>query len=137
LQRSRFLSSGSLSSLMRFEQSEDFRRVANSPEHLGSVKGAVPILGKAVTLASRLSLESGRYDRNERRGDDERQGKTDAFAVWDVVLTGREARHGFTWAAGVYNAFDWRYAVPVSVEFPQRTIAQDGRSFLFSGELTF
>ena len=136
LQRSRFLSGSSLSSLMSFEQSEDFRRVANSPEHLGSVKGAVPILGRAVSLASRLSLESGRYDRNERRGDD-RQGKTDAFAVWDVVLTGREARHGFAWAAGVYNAFDWRYAVPVSVEFPQRTITQDGRSFLFSGELTF
>jgi outer membrane receptor protein involved in Fe transport len=94
------------------------------------------LLGRALTLASRLSVESGRYDRNEHRGD-EPQGKTEAFAVWDIVVTGREARYGFSWAAGVYNAFDWRYSAPVSAEFPQRVIAQDGRSFLFSGELAF
>ena len=136
VQRSRFLNGTALSSLLSFERSPDFRRVANSPEHLGSIKGALPLLGRAVTLASRLSLESGRYDRNERRGDDP-QTKTGAFAVWDIVVTGREARHGFSWAAGVYNAFDWRYSAPVSVEFPQRVIAQDGRSFLFSAELAF
>jgi len=135
-QRSRFLSGRSLSSLLAFEQSADFRRVANSPEHLGSIKGALPILGRAVTLASRLSVESGRFDRNEHRGDDP-QGKTDAFAIWDIVVTGREARYGFSWAAGVYNAFDWRYSLPVSVEFPQRVIPQDGRSFIFSAELAF
>ena len=44
---------------------------------------------------------------------------------------------GKTLKPGVYNAFDWRYAVPVSVEFPQRTIVQDGRSFLFSAEAAF
>jgi outer membrane receptor protein involved in Fe transport len=135
-QRSRFLDGTTMSSLLGFRQSPDFRRVANSPEHLGSVKGALPLLGRALTLASRLSLESGRYDRNEHREDDP-QSKGDAFAVWDIVLTGREARYGFSWAAGVYNAFDWRYNLPVSVEFPQRTVAQDGRSFLFSGELAF
>jgi hypothetical protein len=110
--------------------------VANSPEHLASVKGALPILGRALTLASRLSVESGRFDRNEQVGSDP-QGKTDAFAIWDVVLTGSEERHGFSWAAGVYNAFDWRYALPVSVEFAQQRIAQDGRSLLLSGELKF
>jgi outer membrane receptor protein involved in Fe transport len=135
-QRSRFLNGTSMSSLFGFKKSDDFRHVANSPEHLGSVKGALPILGRAVTLASRLSIESGRYDRNERRGDDP-QGKTDAFAVWDIVVTGREQRFGFSWAAGVYNAFNWRYSVPVSVEFAQSTILQDGRSFLFSAEAAF
>jgi len=135
-QRSRFLNGNSMSSLFGFEQSSDFRRVANSPEHLGSVKGALPILGRAVTLASRLSVESGRYDGNERIRD-AAQGKTDAFAIWDIVVTGRETRYEFSWAAGVYNAFDWRYALPVSVEFPQRTITQDGRTFLFSADVTF
>ncbi len=135
-QRSRFLNGTSMSSLLAFNQSPDFRRVANSPEHLASVKAALPILGRAVTLASRLSVESGRYDRNERTNDDP-QGKTEAFAIWDIVLTGREARHGFSWAAGVYNAFDWRYSLPVSVEFPQRTITQDGRTFLFSADVAF
>jgi outer membrane receptor protein involved in Fe transport len=135
-QRSRFLSGRSLSSLLGFEQSPDYRGVANSPEHLGSIKGALPILGRAVTLASRLSLESGRFDRNERRGEDP-QTKTDAFAIWDIVVTGRETRYGFSWAAGVYNAFDWRYSLPVSAEFPQRVIPQDGRSFIFSADVTF
>jgi outer membrane receptor protein involved in Fe transport len=135
-QRSRFLSGRSLSSLLAFEQSADYRRVGNSPEHLGSIKGALPILGRAVTLASRLSLESGRFDRNEHRGEDP-QTKTDAFAIWDIVVTGRETRYGFSWAAGVYNAFDWRYSLPVSAEFPQRVIPQDGRSFIFSADVTF
>jgi outer membrane receptor protein involved in Fe transport len=135
-QRSRFIDGDSLSRLLSFERSPEFRRVANSPEHLGSVKGALPILGRALTLASRISVESGRYDRNESQ-DDEQQEKTDAFAIWDIVLTGREERYGFSWAAGVYNAFDWRYALPVSAEFIQRTIPQDGRTFLASADLTF
>jgi outer membrane receptor protein involved in Fe transport len=135
-QRSRFLSGSSASALLGFEQSAEFRRVANSPEHLGSVKGALPILGRAVALASRMTFESGRFDRNEQRADAP-QSKYPGFVVWDIVLTGREERHGFSWAAGVYNAFDWRYALPVSAEFTQRAIAQDGRSFLFSADLTF
>jgi outer membrane receptor protein involved in Fe transport len=135
-QRSRFLKDDSLGALFGFEKSAAHRRVANSPEHLASIKGALPILGRALTLASRLSIESGRYDRHEAIADAP-QGKTEPFAIWDVVLTGSEERHGFSWAAGVYNAFDWRYALPVSVEFTQRNIAQDGRSFLLSGELKF
>ena len=135
-QHSRFLDGNGMSALLAFKQSPDYRHVANSPEHLGSVKGALPILGRSLTLASRLSLESGRYDRNERSTDDA-QAKTDAFAIWDVVLTGREERHRFSWAAGVYNAFDWRYALPVSAEFAQRSILQDGRTFMLNADVAF
>ncbi|RYZ09545.1 MAG: PEGA domain-containing protein [Myxococcales bacterium] len=135
-QRSRFLQDQAWSALLGFEQSSEFRRVANSPEHLASFKGALPLLGRALTLATRLSFESGRFDRNERAFDDP-QSRTDAYAIWDVVLTGREERYGFSWAAGLYNAFDWRYSLPVSAEFRQRTIMQDGRTVLLSGELTF
>jgi outer membrane receptor for ferrienterochelin and colicin len=135
-QRSRFLKGESLRSLLRFEQSPDFRHVANSPEHLGSVKGALPILGRNLSLASRLSWQSGRYDRHELRTD-EAQGKTDAFAIWDVVLTGRDERSRMSWAAGVYNAFDWRYSLPVSAEFAQRSILQNGRSLLLSADFAF
>jgi outer membrane receptor protein involved in Fe transport len=135
-QRSRFLKESTLGALLQLEQSPDFRHVGNSPEHLGSIKGALPLLGRALTLASRISVESGRYDRNERV-EDAPQSKTDAFAIWDIVLTGREDRYHFSWAAGVYNAFDWRYDLPVSAEFPQRTILQDGRTFLFSADVAF
>ena len=109
---------------------------ATCPTKAPSVKGALPLLGRALTLASRLSLESGRYDRNERQSD-AAQTKTEAFAIWDLVITGREERHHFSWAAGVYNAFDWRYSLPVSAEFAQRSILQDGRTFLFSADVTF
>jgi outer membrane receptor protein involved in Fe transport len=136
VQRSRFLDGDSPAALFSFDKSPDYRRVANSPEHLGSVKGALPILGRALTLSSRLSLESGRFDRNELTSE-EPQSKTEAFAIWDVVVTGSEERLGFSWAAGVYNAFDWRYSLPVSAELSQRTILQDGRSLLLSGELKF
>lgn len=135
-QRSRFLSGESLRSLLEFERSPDFRRVANSPEHLGSVKGALPLFGRSLTLASRLSVESGRYDRHERR-DDDPQGETDAFAIWDIVLTGHDERSRLSWAAGVYNAFGWRYSLPVSAEFSQRRILQDGRSLLLSADIAF
>jgi outer membrane receptor protein involved in Fe transport len=135
-QSSRFLSGDSFSSLLGFKQSSDFRHVANSPEHLGSVKGAIPLLGRVLTLGSRLSVESGRFDRNERVTD-EAQTKSDPFAIWDIVLTGRDERHHASWSVGVYNAFDWRYALPVSVEFSQRSITQDGRTFLFSTEVAF
>ena len=73
----------------------------------------------------------------DERTDDDPQTKGDAFAIWDIVLTGREERHRFSWSAGVYNAFDWRYSLPVSVEFPQRSILQDGRTFLFSADVAF
>ncbi len=136
IQRSRFLADESLSGLLSFDKSPDFRQVANSPEHLATLKGAVPILGRAVTLGSRLTFETGRYDRNERAGDDP-QSKTDPFAVWDVVFSGEEPRWGLSWAAGVYNAFDWQYALPVSSEFRQNTMAQSGRTLLLSGDLTF
>jgi outer membrane receptor for ferrienterochelin and colicin len=135
-QRSRFLSSDAPGALLRFEPSAELRRVANSPEHLASFKGALPLLGRALTLATRVTFESGRFDRNERASA-EPQTRTQAFTLWDVVLTGREDRHGLSWAAGVYNAFDWRYSLPVSAEFRQRTILQDGRTFLLSGEITF
>lgn len=112
------------------------RRVPNSPVHLGSVKGAAPILGRALTLMSRLSLESGRYDRFNERGVD-RQTHTDPSAIWDVVLSGEEARLNLRYALGVYNAFDWRQRVPVSADFTQRTLIQNGRTFLLSGAISF
>jgi outer membrane receptor protein involved in Fe transport len=135
-QRSRFLQGASLSSLARFEQSPDFRRVANSPEHLASLKGALPLLGRSVALASRLTFEGSRYERHRHPSDEPHQ-RLPAFAVWDVVLTGQAERYHFSWAAGVYNAFDWRYRLPVSAEFPQRAVEQDGRSFLLSADLAF
>jgi outer membrane receptor protein involved in Fe transport len=135
-QNSRFLAGDSLSDLVRLERSPDYRRVANSPDQLASIKGAVPILGRALMLGSRLTFEAGRYDRNELVTDEE-QLKTEPFALWDIVFSGEETRWGLSWAVGVYNAFDWGYSLPVSSEFRQDAIAQSGRTFLASGDIVF
>ncbi len=135
-QVARFLASDDVSDWLAFNRAPETRRVANVPGHLFSLKGAVPILGRALTLGSRVTVESGRYDRYELDGDPE-QGKTDAFALWDVVLSGYEPRTGVRWNAGVYNAFDWQYELPVSSELSQTTIAQRGRTLLLAADVDF
>jgi outer membrane receptor protein involved in Fe transport len=135
----RYLADRGLGALFEFEQNPEFRRVANVPTHLLSLKGILPVMGKSLRVASRVTLESGRFDRFERVSDP-RQMATPAVALWDVVLTGaalpvRGSRPSVDWALGVYNAFDFRYSLPVSAEFAQRTVAQSGRSLLLSAEL--
>ena len=41
-----------------------------------------------------------------------------------MVFSGYEPRTGVRWNAGVYNAFDWQYELPVSSELSQTTIAE-------------
>jgi outer membrane receptor protein involved in Fe transport len=109
------------------------REVPNAPEHLFSVRAAVPVVPELFTLMSRLTVEGPRFDRFDR-GTDPAQGRTDPGVVWDVVLSGRVQRWGVRYAVGVYNLFDWRYVTPVSGEFDERLrgMPQLGRSFLFS-----
>ncbi|MDX2050931.1 MAG: TonB-dependent receptor [Polyangiaceae bacterium] len=132
----RYVESSNLSDLFRLKEDTSKRDVANAPEHSGSVKGAVPVIGRGLTLGSKLTLESGRYDRNEEVGA-EPQGRSGASALWDIVLSGDEKRYGVHYAFGVYNAFDWRYRLPLTAEFSQRTLSQSGRTFLAQVELAY
>jgi outer membrane receptor for ferrienterochelin and colicins len=135
VQRTRFVMSESPSDVLGFVQDPLTREVANSPTLLASLKAAAPVVTPALTLASRVTLEGGRYDRYELTSDPE-QGKTSAAVIWDVVLTGRAERLGLAYTLGAYNLADWRYSMPVSAEFTQRTILQNGRTFLASIELS-
>ena len=135
LTRTHYLQSDSLSDLFSVETHPDVREVANAPIHLASVKAAAPLFAQ-LTAATRLTLEGPRHDRNELAGGDA-QGRTDAAVVWDIVLSGREERWGLQYAVGVYNAADWRYALPLSSEFTQLTMPQDGRTFLASMSVAF
>lgn len=135
-QRARFLASDGISDWLSFQKDPSTRHVANVPRHMFAIKGAVPVVGRALTLGSRLTFESSRYDRNELETDPE-QEQTDAFALWDVVFSGYEPKTGVRWNAGVYNAFDWQYELPVSGELTQRSIAQRGRTLLVSADLDF
>ena len=136
LSHARYLGDKSPEALWNLRSDPQRRNVANAPTHLASVKGAVPIIGHGLTAATRLSLEGPRWDRFEDVGDAP-QEQTDAAVVWDIVLSGRELRWGLSYALGVYNAFDWRYSLPVSDELRQRTIDQAGRTLLASAELAF
>lgn len=112
------------------------RRVPNSPEHMGSFKGALPIFGKALTLGTRLTVESVRLDRNVAEGDPP-QTETEASAIWDVVLSGQVDLGGLRYNVGVYNVADWRYTAPTAVQFTIDKFPQSGRTFLVSANLTF
>jgi outer membrane receptor for ferrienterochelin and colicin len=124
-QRSRYL-----------EDAGGLREVPNSPDHLGSVRAAVPIIGRSLMGMSRVSVEGPRYDRYDR-ADDPPQERTDPVAIWDVVLSGEAERPGVRYAVGLYNAFDWKWTAPVSPEFRQRTILQNGRTVLATVNATF
>lgn len=136
LQAARFLEDERMSSWLAFQSAEELRRVANVPPHMIALKGAVPLLGRALTLGSRLTVQAGSHDRFETVLE-EPQGRTEAFALWDVVVSGYEARTGLRWNAGLYNAFDSTYLLPVSHELPQRALVQRGRTLLLSTELEF
>ena len=108
------------------------REVPNSPEHLASLRGAMPILGRALTLSSRVSFEGPRWDRHDSNADMSPQNQTDPALLWDIVLSGQEQRAGLRYALGVYNVLDWRYSVPTAAFFPASTISQNGRTLLLS-----
>jgi outer membrane receptor for ferrienterochelin and colicin len=111
------------------------REVPNSPEHLGSFKGAAPVIG-SLTAMTRVSFQGPRFDRNDSIADPP-QLKTTPSVIWDIVLSGHEDRYGIRYNLGVYNAMDYRYSVPVSPEFTQDMIVQSGRTFLASGQVSF
>ncbi|MDF2696760.1 MAG: TonB-dependent receptor, partial [Labilithrix sp.] len=114
----------------------NLRDVANSLEHLASVRGAMPILGRTLMGMTRLTIEGPRPDRNENPTDAQ-QDRTDPGVVWDLVLSGEVEKMGLRYNIGAYNALDWRYAIIPSGEFRQRQIVQNGRTFLASVTLSF
>jgi outer membrane receptor protein involved in Fe transport len=54
-----------------------------------------------------------------------------------LILSGEQDRYGLRYSVGAYNVTDWRYSLPVSNEFSQRSIAQRGRTFLVSVDKSF
>ncbi|HEX4447899.1 MAG TPA: TonB-dependent receptor, partial [Polyangiaceae bacterium] len=112
------------------------RDVPNSPNHLASIKAAAPIVGSLLTGMTRLSFVGPRLDKYSQAGDPP-QGQTPAAFVWDVVLSGQAERYGIRYALGLYNAMNYKYAVPVSREFVQDAIAQSGRTVLLSSQVSF
>ncbi len=136
-QRSGYLASDGIGALLKLDRSVDFGEVPNSPMHLASLKAAAPIMSRALTLMNRLTFEGQRYDTNDAADPEIQQTRTEASLIWDLVVSGQEARWGLDYSVGVYNAFDSRARQPVSDEFRQRSIPILGRSFLAAATVTF
>jgi outer membrane receptor for ferrienterochelin and colicin len=136
VQMTRFVASGSAGDLLRLKRDGTIRDVSNSPTLQAALKAAAPVVPRTLTIASRLTFEGARYDRYELVTEPA-QGRTSAAVIWDVVLSGRSERLGLGYSLGVYNLADWRYSLPVSAEFSQRVIVQNGRTFLASLDVAF
>jgi outer membrane receptor protein involved in Fe transport len=137
LQQSNYLASEGVDALLTLERSTAFREVPNSPVHLASLKGAVPIMGRELSLMNRLTFEGQRYDTDDAADSPTLQTRTEASLLWDIVLSGQAERWGLDYSVGVYNAFDSQAQHPVSDEFRQRSIPILGRSFLAAASVTF
>ncbi len=137
LQRSQYMKSDEVSDVLAYRRSADLREVPNVPPWLLSVKGAVPVLGRALTAMTRVTLEGARFDRNDQATSPDPQNKTDASVIWDLILSGVEPKWGVRYAVGFYNIADWRQVAPVSTEFRQTTMLQPGRTFFASVGATF
>jgi outer membrane receptor protein involved in Fe transport len=128
LQHSRFLGDTAL-----------LRKVPNSPEHMAALKGAVPLIGRALSLMTRITVEGPRYDTHyvvDPTAPDT-QTQTDPFFVWDLVFSGEAETLGVRWNVGAYNLTDMKYTAIPSVEFAQRQILQNGRTLLANVNVTF
>ena len=138
LQRSQYVGSESLGDLVTLAPNAALREVPNAPTQLASVRGAVPILQRALVAMTRISVEGPRFDRNDTNATDTpAQRRTDAAVIWDLVMSGVEPRWGVRYALGFYNLFDWRWVAPVSTEFRQTSVVQNGRTVLASVGATF
>ncbi|WP_437813173.1 TonB-dependent receptor [Sorangium sp. So ce1078] len=117
-----------------------WRHVPNSPEHMASFRGAAPLFGKAVVLASRLTVEAPRYDRNVKTYEGETppeggapdQTQTEPVVIWDIVVSGQLDVGNLRYNVGVYNVGDWRWTAPTAAQYTIAKFPQNGRTFLAS-----
>jgi outer membrane receptor protein involved in Fe transport len=120
----------------RYLSDPSLRDIPNSIEHLASVKGAVPIIGRTLMAMTRVSFEGPRPDRNELVTDPPQQ-TTDPAVIWDLVFSGDIERMNVRYAIGAYNVGDFKYSVVPSGEFRQQQIVQNGRTFLATVTASF
>ena len=97
------------------------RILDNAPRHLGKANVAIPLWREKIFAGLELQAMSSR---STVQGN-----KVGAFCVANATLFSRELVKGLDISMSVYNVFDTRYSDPVSSDFVQDTIRQDGRTF--------
>jgi iron complex outermembrane receptor protein len=97
------------------------RTSANSPRHLAKAALSVPLYRDRIFA----SLEIQGMSSRRTLADNEVPG----FAVANLTLFSRELVKNLEISGSIYNLFDRRYRDPVSTDFRQDSIQQDGRTF--------
>ena len=101
------------------------RVLPNAPTHYAAAKFIVPIIPSTLSGAVRAAFE------DRRRIDTTLNAKTDRAVIADIVLSGVIAKHGLRYAGGVYNLFNWQYALPAA-PYAANVMPQNGRTFMLS-----
>ena len=97
------------------------RILDNSPRHLAKANVAVPLWREKIFAGLELQAMSGRQT--------VQGNEVGAFWVANATLYSRELVKGLDFSASLYNLFDRKYSDPVSSDYVQDAIRQDGRSF--------
>jgi outer membrane receptor for ferrienterochelin and colicins len=103
------------------EEAATGQRLSNSPEHLGQLALEVPLWRDKLFASMELQAMSERQTAS---------GNT-VGPVWlvNATLFSQKIAKGLEVSASIYNLFDWRHSDPVSPDFTQNSIQQDGRQF--------
>ena len=96
-------------------------RLSNSPRHVGKLSLLAPLYKNKIYANLEVQAMSSRLTPSRET--------VNGFAVCNFTLFSRELIKNLEASASLYNLFDTRYEDPVSVDFKQRAIEQDGRSF--------
>jgi iron complex outermembrane receptor protein len=95
--------------------------LGNSPKHLAKGQLTVPLWQEKIFSSFEVLYTSDRLTA--------RRAKAEGFAVVNATLFARELVKGLELSASVYNLLDKKYGDPVSDDFVQETVPQDGRTF--------
>jgi outer membrane receptor protein involved in Fe transport len=100
-------------------------QLPNAPTHYAGFKVIFPVVPSTLNGALRAALE------DRRRIDTATTEDSERAVIIDAVVSGAIARQGLRYAAGVYNLFNWQYALP-ALPYATSLMPQNGRSFMFS-----
>lgn len=107
--------------VQRAEDKSTGEPLTNSPSQMAKLNVAVPV------ITDKMFIGFEEQYMNRRRT--ENGGFTAAFAVTNLTLYTQNILKKFEISASVYNLFDRQFGDPVSLDFVQNTILQDGRSY--------
>lgn len=106
-------------------------QLANSPEHLASIKVVAPLVEELASLGLRVTVEA------PRRITLQSDATTRPAVIADAAVSGFARSLGLRYTVGVYNLAGVRYETPVLPTFVANPMPQNGRTFLVDAVWTW